>query len=73
MDASPLSLVIDTIMSAKVSADSMAVANYNAVRREKWMDVKAQIEQTGFPISELCLSWWNKIVICAENIIIKLF
>ena len=50
VDAPPLGTVIDGAQIAKSCDGTLIVVNYNAVRRQELLDVKAQLEQTECPI-----------------------
>ena len=50
VDAPPVGMVIDAAQIAKNCDGTLIVVNYNSVRRQELIDVKAQLEQTGCPI-----------------------
>ena len=50
VDAPPVGAVIDAAQIAKSCDGTLIVVNYNSVRRQELIDVKAQLEQTGCPI-----------------------
>lgn len=50
VDAPPLGAIIDAAEITKSCDGSLIVVNFNEVRRQELMEVKAQLEQTGCPI-----------------------
>ena len=49
VDAPPVGVVIDAAEIAKACDGTLIAVNYNDVSRQELLDVKQQIEQTGWP------------------------